>query len=288
MAGGGCAKARLRTFGSAKPTPVACQPSALDNWASAAADDLQATIEYLAKRPDADPNKVIVIGDVNAGMAAVALSARNPHGLVGAISIAGGLQAESGCPLNDILVNAYRDYGTTSRVPNLWLYSQKDTIFTPALTERMHAAFLDGGGDVKFIMFRLSGNVGTGIFSDARESWYAQMDGFLRALQLPTWTEDDVKELVKKLNITEARATEDTMGKLGDGYLSAPGEKALAYSAIPATPTTPNAPAKARLWMWSAAPTLEIARNSALAACQKQASGCVIVMENNRWVGGMP
>jgi hypothetical protein len=45
-----------------KPTPITCQAASLGAWATAAADDLQATIDNVSKRPDADASKVIVIG----------------------------------------------------------------------------------------------------------------------------------------------------------------------------------------------------------------------------------
>lgn len=279
-----------RGFGrseGAKPAPVDCSPSALKDWASAAADDLLAAMETLAKRPDADPSKVMVICAVNAGLAAVALSARNPPGLVAAISIAGGLQAESGCKMNDILVDAYKDYGATSKVPNLWMYSAKDTVFDPALTDRMHGAFLDGGSDVKFVMFRHTVNVGTSVFTEARRQWMVQMDAFLRALHLPTWTEADVKDVIKKLNVTDKPTQEKVMSDLTELYFPSPGEKALAY---PTARLTGGAPPPARSdppdpTSPGGGPTLDAARATALGACQKRGEPCTIVMENNRWVG---
>src|SRR5438270_365924 len=84
---------------------------------SAWSDDLQGTIDNVSKRPDADASKVIVIGSEIAGVAAVALSARNPPGLVGVVSVSGGLQSESNCPINDILVDTYKNFGTKNRVP---------------------------------------------------------------------------------------------------------------------------------------------------------------------------
>ena len=76
------------------------------------------------------------------------LSARNPPGLVGVVSVSGGLQSESNCPISDILVDAYKNFGTKNRVPNLWIYSRNDKVFGPDLAERFHTAFLDAGGDV--------------------------------------------------------------------------------------------------------------------------------------------
>jgi dienelactone hydrolase len=277
----------------AKPIPIACQAASLDAWATAAADDLQATIDYISLRPDADASKVIVIGSQIAGVAAVALSARNPRGLAGVIAISGGLSSESNCPIKDILVDAYKNFGTKSRVPNLWIYSKSDKISDPDLADRMHAAFLDGGGDVKFVMFYRDGDVGTAIFGQATRSWYTQMDGFLRANTLPTWNAANVKEVVQKLQITDSKEKSDLEGYLIQNYFSAPGEKTIVFSpSAQAAWLHPkdNVAAAPRLpvWIYTNAGSLDAAEKDALAACQKAAQDCAIVMENFHWVGKAP
>lgn len=281
-----------RGFGGSegpRPTPVTCEPASFDAWANNAADDLQATIGDISQRPDADAGRVIVIGSEIAGVAAVALSARNPRGLLGVVSVSGGLQSEANCPMNDVLVDAYRRFGSTSRVPNLWIYSRSDKTFDPDLANRLHTAFLDAGGDVKFVMFFHDGDVGTAIFGQATRAWYAQMDGFLRARNLPTWGMADVKDVIDRLKITDRIERESLQGSLLQ-YYSAPGEKALAFSptlqaawvrpqnklgAEPRLPVTYQTNSK----------TLDDARTGALAICQKAAQDCAIVMENFHWIG---
>lgn len=282
-----------RGFGKSegpKPTPIACEPASLNTWAMAAADDLQAAIDGVAKRPDADPSKVIVIGSEIAGVAAVALSARNPPGLVGVVSVSGGLRSETSCPINDTLVDAYKNFGSKSRVPNLWIYSKSDKVFPPDLAERLHTAFLDAGGDVKFVMFFAEGNVGTTIFGQAATAWYAQMDGFLRARGLPTWGAADVKDVVDRLKIVDHLERENLSGVLMQYYFAAPGEKAIAFSpTLQAEWIRPqnkvNASPRLPVTYQTTSKSLDDARNGALAACQKAAPDCTIVMENLHWVG---
>lgn len=284
-----------RGFGKSegpKPTPIACEPASLNAWAAAAADDLQAAINSVAKRPDADASKVIVIGSEIAGVAAVALSARNPPGLAGIVSVAGGLQSEANCPISDVLVDAYKNFGSKSRVPNLWIYSKSDKVFTPELAERLHTAFLDAGGDVKFVMFFAEGNVGTTIFGQATAAWYAQMDGFLRAKGLPTWGATDVKDVVDRLKIVDRLERENLRGVLIQYYFAAPGEKAIAFSpTLQAEWVRPqnkiNAGPRLPVTYQTTSKSLDDARNGALAACQKVAQDCTIVMENLHWVGNV-
>jgi dienelactone hydrolase len=285
-----------RGFGQsegAKPTPVACQAAAFANWASAAADDLEATLQFLEQRPDADPDRAIVIGSASAGVAVVALSARNPRGLAGVVNIAGGLQSESKCPMNDVLTDAFRDFGAKSRVPNLWIYARSDKVFPPDLTNRLHAAFLDSGGDVKFVLFHINGDAGNTIFGGARLQWLVQLDGFLRARHLPTWTAADVDDILGKLKLTQNNIKDVARGGLAGRYFPAPGEKALAYSKTAASALTNPTDALSDVklpWAWNTyATTLDAARKAALEACEKTAAApCAIVMENNRWVGDTP
>jgi dienelactone hydrolase len=52
------------------PAPVTCKSTSFVERFSADADDLQATLDFIAQRPDADPTRMIAIG-VSAGGAAV-------------------------------------------------------------------------------------------------------------------------------------------------------------------------------------------------------------------------
>jgi dienelactone hydrolase len=179
-----------RGFGhSDGPTPglVSCKDPSFVARLSADADDLQATLEFIAHRPDADPTRVIAIGVSAGGAAVVALSARNPPHLLGVINISGGLRPDS-CPNEDLLVSAFKEFGAKSRVPNLWLYAKNDSLFGPDLAGSMRSAFLDGGGDVKLVMYEPIAHEGHLLFShkDGRLRWFVDMDAFLRVHKLPT------------------------------------------------------------------------------------------------------
>ena len=174
--------AMRRGFGQSegpKPVPVPCRATAFETWAAAAADDLQAVMNSVAQRPDADPDRLILIAAQSGGVAGVALAARNPRGLVGVINISGGFRSESHCPMSDILVDAFRSYGTKSRVPkSLDLCKDRSGIHAD-LADRMHAAFLDGGGDVKFVLFNRY--FGPDQFPGLRWQWLMQIDAFLHS-----------------------------------------------------------------------------------------------------------
>lgn len=253
------------------PAPASCRSKSLVERFSADSDDLEATLNYVAQRPDADPTRTIAIGVSAGGAAVISLSARNPKNFLGVINVSGGLRFTN-CPKEELLVDAMKAFGSKSRVPSLWLYAKNDSYFGPDLVERMRTAFLDGGGDARLVMFDPVGQDGHTLFSAGagRFKWLPEMDGFLRFHHLPTWRREDVNALINRLDNAERNRN------FLEGFIAAPFEKALAR--------VPGGSYLYGAWGYN---TIGNARNSALSGCQKQKpqEQCVIVMENDRWVG---
>ncbi len=257
-----------RGFGSSDgpmPEPTNCPVKTYLNRFNSDADDLQAALVAIAKRPDADPETIVAVGVSAGGPALIALGARNPKGLKGIVNISGGLVSLS-CPNEDALVDAFRTFNVRNRVPQLWAYAANDSLFGPGLVDRLRNASLDGGGDVKLIRYENMGRDGHDIFStpDGRFAWLAEMDGFLRANQLPTWKYSEVARL---MDVLKFKPTDRTFL---ESYMIAPTFKAMARSASGAT----------RRYFYNAL-TVEGVRSSALSACNtKPEDPCEIVMEN--------
>jgi dienelactone hydrolase len=74
-------------------------------------------------------------------------------------------------------------FGRTTKVPTLWLYSENDTFFSPAIVKEMHDAFQKAGGKVKLVMLPPFGKDGHTFFPNERG--------------LPLWTEEVDKFLVE-------------------------------------------------------------------------------------------
>jgi dienelactone hydrolase len=248
------------------PHPLSCDSTSLGARFAADADDLQATLERVGQRPDADPTRAVAIGVSAGGPAVSALAARNPKGLMGIVNVSGGLRFPS-CPKEDALVAAFRDFGTRSRVPSLWVYAKNDSFFGPDLVDRMRSAYLDGGANARLVMYDSFGSDGHQLFMSGRSRWLMEMDGFLRHQELPTWQYKDASALAQKLKSQNISFLER--------YVAAPWGKALARSK-----------SSDYYYMSSGYKTLELAREAALAGCQKgKPEGCAIVMENSHWVG---
>ena len=171
---------------------VSCATTSFADRFAADADDLQGALAAVSKRPDADPDRAIAIGVSAGGAAVVALAARNPTNLRGVVSVSGGLRMPD-CPKEDVLVNAYKDFGAASRVPNLWVYARNDSFFGPELVERMQSAFLDGGGDVKLVHVRkVRPGRAQHVHSRRRQAAVADGDGCLPAL---SWAAGDTRAI---------------------------------------------------------------------------------------------
>ena len=149
--------------------------------------DLQAAIAAMNARSDVTTDGMIAIGHSAGGLATVGLTAQAPAGLAAAINFAGGRGSNStGMVCGDkVLVDTFRQMGTTSRTPMLWVYAKNDGFFGPALAHRFRDAFAAGGGNVTFIDAPASGYEGHFLFSvDSASSWIPYVDNFLRAQNL--------------------------------------------------------------------------------------------------------
>lgn len=162
--------------------PCSRRPDFYDSGIESA-NDLRAAIAYLSKLPDVDPTRIISVGRSAGGFATVALTAKPPAGLVAAISFAGGRGSpakDEVCNSGD-LVDAFRRFGKTSRVPMLWVYSQNDHFFSPQLAAEFYRAFTSAGGRAQFVSAAPFGTDGHRLFSEAGSPiWTPMVDAFLR------------------------------------------------------------------------------------------------------------
>ena len=81
----------------------------------------------------------------------------------------------------DKLVAATGEFGSTARVPMLWIYAENDSYFGPELTKRMHNAFTAAGGDAEYHLLPAFGNDGHFLIdsADAVPLWAPLVSQFL-------------------------------------------------------------------------------------------------------------
>ncbi|OYX80531.1 MAG: hypothetical protein B7Y77_00460 [Bradyrhizobium sp. 35-63-5] len=150
--------------------------------AKASVRDLKAAIHALAERPDIDGHRIVAVGQSAGGMATVGLAADPPAGLIAAISFAGGRgsRADFDVCRADQLVQAFRTFGKTARIPMLWVYTANDHFFDPPLADRLYAAFTGAGGHADYVHAPAFGKDGHQLFSSAGiPYWTPYVDAFL-------------------------------------------------------------------------------------------------------------
>jgi len=258
-------------FNCERPTP------SFEDGMNMAADDLEATLNYIGRREDADSSRMMVLGVSGGGGAAVALSARDVPGLKLVVNVSGGFSLINCAKNSERVVEAMRTFGAKSRVPNLWYYVKNDSIFPEDTVVKMRAAFLEGGAYAKLVHYpKLTApnteNVdGHNLWSKMTSTVMLDVDGYLRTHDLPTWNINDAKAFMEKLDLKAMSSP------YIEHYLTAPGYKALAQS-------TTNESFLADTYN---ADTSEHAKQAAVAACETRHSGhtCKIIdAPEAKWV----
>ena len=143
-------------------------------------------IENMQKKKQIIPGKAIVVGQSGGGWGSIALASRNPPSVSAVITFAAGRGGRvDGKPNNncapDKLVAATGEFGSTARVPMLWVYTENDSYFGPELTKRMHNAFTAAGGNAEYHLLPAFGNDGHFLIdsADAVPLWAPLVSQFL-------------------------------------------------------------------------------------------------------------
>jgi dienelactone hydrolase len=256
-----------------QPTNAAyakCNDADLRRYFSVESDDLERALRAVAGRADADAAQMIAIGGSVGGGAALALAARNPPGLKAAVNLAGAMRitnekGELACP-QEMPIAALASFGSQTRTPTLWVYSENDGNFGPDAARRAHAAYTAQGGVATLkIAPSLQPADGHNIFElpAGRQHWLAALDPFLRAQNLPTWSAQQLDAMMQRHNITANRRP------WLEGYFSLYTPKVLVRS-----------PSGVLNYSASAA-GLEPSQKSALEGCEKTAKApCSPIMKN--------
>jgi dienelactone hydrolase len=163
----------------------------------AGAQDIAAVAKFMASQPYVAKGGWISVGVSAGAFATLALTADAPPGLAAAISFApgrGSTSSDSVCE-ESRLVQAFAEYGATSRTPLLWVSADNDRFFGPRLVDRLTEAFSRGGAKLSLIRTQPFGADGHGLFSaKGIPLWTPIVDRFLKANGLALRT--DLIEIV--------------------------------------------------------------------------------------------
>ena len=154
---------------------------------AAAADQTIAVLKHVAGYPYVNAARGIVVGQSFGGATAIALSAREVPGMVAAVNFAGGGGGDPvghpGVPCSAYRMTAmFRSYGTTAKVPTLWLYSENDQFWGKKLPLEWLAAYTGAGGKGEFVQLPPYKEDGHASFVGNRAAWQPAFEQFLRKL----------------------------------------------------------------------------------------------------------
>lgn len=150
----------------------------------AGAAQVLAVIDYAKARSYVDAEKGLLVGQSFGGAITVAVASRNIPGVTGAINFAGG---SGGDPVNNpenpcsepTLRRVLSDYGHTSRIPSLWLYSENDRYWGHDNPVEWFKAYRAKGGTAEFVQLPAFKTDGHASFSGNRSAWVSTIDRFL-------------------------------------------------------------------------------------------------------------
>jgi len=148
------------------------------------ARDIRAAVDALRADATIDAGRIVLVGQSAGGWASIAAASEPLPGLVAVVNFAGGRGSRGPDDVcrEDRLAAAAATYGRTSRVPQLWVYTENDRYFGPALSRRMHEAFVAAGGRAIFVLAPAFRSDGHAFFAKGTAQWLPQIDAFLGSL----------------------------------------------------------------------------------------------------------
>jgi len=149
--------------------------------------DLRAVVNYMGKKPYVDPTKILMVGQSGGGFASLAYASVYSDGLVGVINFAGGRGPRRPYEVcrPERLIATMGDFGKASRIPALWIYTEKDVFFPSPLPQKMFEAYKKNGGEGKLLILTSEQtNYGHNLFMMGMTAWEPIIDEFLREIHI--------------------------------------------------------------------------------------------------------
>ena len=84
----------------------------------------------------------------------------------------------------ELLTDIYRQYGTTTRIPTLWLYAENDLFWGADVPKNWFAAFKMGGSDATFFQTAPVGANGHFLIDEGGPLWEPTVAAFLQKLKM--------------------------------------------------------------------------------------------------------
>ncbi len=125
--------------------------------AQEATKDVSTVIDFVKTLAYADRQSILLVGISSGGFTSLATASLNIEGVIGVINFAGG---QGGVPRMEVvghacneerLIEVMGSFGK-AKVPTLWIYSENDAFFRPALAHAMFEDFSRNGGTGRLVI----------------------------------------------------------------------------------------------------------------------------------------
>lgn len=146
------------------------------------ADAAMAAIDWVRAQPWARKDKLLIEGQSMGGLLASITSGRNPEGVVGAISFAGGVGRTPNQPGKgrepEALTPLHAEAGSKSRMPMLWISAANDSYFGPEVVNMWFDAYKAGNKDSTLLITAPTSGDGHDLIRTNPELFAASLDEF--------------------------------------------------------------------------------------------------------------
>lgn len=154
--------------------------------AQAASSQIAAVLAFASMQSYADAKRAVIVGQSVGGYSTIAVAAQNLDGVVAAINFAGGAggnpRTRPGEPCESYkMEKMFADFGATSKVPTLWIYTENDQYFGPKYSRAWHRAFVKSGGRAEFNLLPAFAADGHTLFAAGSSVWEPIVTRFLEA-----------------------------------------------------------------------------------------------------------
>jgi pimeloyl-ACP methyl ester carboxylesterase len=176
-----------RSGGAIAEESGSCEAPDYRHAGEQAARDIDAIVRWAEALPNVRRDATVVVGQSTGGWAALAYAARPDERAAAVVNMAGGRGGRAfGAPGTychpENLVSGAARFGSTARVPTLWIYARNDSYFTPDIATQMEAAFTGAGGEAALFIAPPLGDDGHQLFYEQGGSriWGPVIDRFLK------------------------------------------------------------------------------------------------------------
>jgi dienelactone hydrolase len=154
------------------------------------ARDIEAALATMLQKPYVAQRGAVIVGQSAGGWGTIAMAARPHPAIVGLVNFAGGRgghrneQPNANCAPDRLAAAAAR-FGRGARTPMLWIYTQNDSFFSPAIAQSMHKAFVASGGVATLHQLPAFGEDGHRLMAQRAglPVWEPILDNFLKTLR---------------------------------------------------------------------------------------------------------